>query len=125
MMTIFEYIESKLGGAPGGNVKCPGCGASLPLFALTRTASGWRCGHCQINAIRAVEPVWSRTWADVRGVRNELIARSDWSQLLDIDPQVREAWCAVRTMLRDITENHTDPDAAIAALLEIEATHFT
>ena len=39
-----------------------------------------------------------------RFVRNQLLAESDWTQLPDVPPSVKEAWASYRQALRDITQ---------------------
>ena len=125
MITLSEYIEIKLGEAPTFNVPCPGCGTKLPGFAITKVDSRWRCGHCQIDDARAAAPALIVSWDDVRGVRTELLGRCDWTQLDDIDPEVRAAWCTVRAALRSVTEDHETPGLAMVALEVIRLTSFS
>jgi len=81
------------------------------------------CGHCYQSRLRIEQPV-VRTWADVRGVRSTLLARSDWTQLGDIPEATKAEWTAVRLALRDITVNYPTPNEAMAALRQIEQQHF-
>ncbi|MGK8235346.1 tail fiber assembly protein [Roseovarius sp. MS2] len=48
---------------------------------------------------------------DIRRIRNQLLAASDWTQMPDapLGPETREAWAAYRRALRDVTEGVTDP----------------
>ncbi|WP_425597221.1 tail fiber assembly protein [Thauera aromatica] len=45
----------------------------------------------------------------VRHRRNDLLTRSDWTQLPDVPSGVRQAWGAYRQALRDISSQHGFP----------------
>ena len=59
-----------------------------------------------------VEPQVVTTWEDVRSKRNNLLNRSDFTQLLDY-PGDKEAWAEYRQQLRDIPEKFSDPNEVI------------
>jgi hypothetical protein len=61
-----------------------------------------------------VESVSYITWDDVRILRNEKLAESDWIMLQDAKPKPnKEVWLDYRQKLRDITENFADPNLII------------
>jgi len=45
-------------------------------------------------------------WAEVRRMRSELLASSDWTQLPDIPEETRMKWQSYRQKLRDITKDY-------------------
>jgi hypothetical protein len=53
------------------------------------------------------QAVLDEKWSEVRRLRNELLANSDWTQLPD-SPADKALWATYRQELRDITEQ-TDP----------------
>ena len=52
------------------------------------------------------------TWKDIRGRRNNLLASSDYTQVLDFTGD-RQAWAAYRQQLRDIPQTFTNPEDVI------------
>ena len=66
------------------------------------------------------KPTWSSVqtelvaedWADVRGKRDILLARCDWTQSPDspLSESVKTAWETYRQSLRDVPQNNTDPN---------------
>ena len=50
-------------------------------------------------------------WASVRETRNQLLRRSDFTQLPDspLTTEQRAAWATYRQELRDLTENLSSP----------------
>jgi hypothetical protein len=50
--------------------------------------------------------VWANSLAleNIRTKRNELLTRSDWTQLPDVVLSTKQAWALYRQALRDITE---------------------
>ena len=51
-------------------------------------------------------------WNMIRNYRNELLGKSDWTQLPDVPLTLEEkqSWATYRQALRDITEDYTAPD---------------
>jgi hypothetical protein len=47
-------------------------------------------------------------WEEVREIRNQLLAETDWTQLSDIPQNTKDIWTTYRQNLRDIT-NQTNP----------------
>ena len=49
-------------------------------------------------------------WFELRHIRNELLAQSDWTQVNDcpLQPEQKAAWVAYRQQLRDLTQQ-ADP----------------
>lgn len=64
----------------------------------------------------AEEEAWlagtlSRAWKKVRDIRDDLLALSDWTQLLDVPLKTTELgkWKAYRQKLRNLPQDFTDP----------------
>lgn len=55
------------------------------------------------------EIVWDR----LRSLRNELLIRSDWTQIPDCTIANKEEWAAYRQALRDLPSTVTDPREAV------------
>ncbi len=49
-----------------------------------------------------------QAWSDIRTDRDDLLLKSDWTQLPDVPLATKEAWAVYRQALRDIT-NQPDP----------------
>ena len=56
-------------------------------------------------------------WAEFRGIRDELLMQSDWTQLADVSltEEQKIAWAIYRQELRDLPENTTDPKPMVIA----------
>lgn len=66
-----------------------------------------------INSVPTlVDPKVVITWEEVRSKRNNLLNRSDFTQLLDY-PGNKVAWAEYRQQLRDIPEKFSDPNEVI------------
>lgn len=50
----------------------------------------------------------ARAWGDLKSLRNDMLARTDWTQVADA-PVDHAAWAAYRQALRDLPANTTDP----------------
>lgn len=50
----------------------------------------------------------SREWVTLRETRDDLLAKSDWTQVLDT-PVDKEVWATYRQALRDLPNNTEDP----------------
>ena len=48
-------------------------------------------------------------WLDIRLQRNKLLNETDWSQLSDVQPELREKYAIYRQTLRDIPQNFNSP----------------
>ncbi|MCK9532840.1 MAG: phage tail assembly chaperone [Gammaproteobacteria bacterium] len=48
-------------------------------------------------------------WLDIRLQRNKLLNETDWSQLGDVQPELREKYAIYRQTLRDIPQNFNSP----------------
>lgn len=48
-------------------------------------------------------------WSNTRTTRNELIAKTDWTQIPDVNTPDKVEWAAYRQALRDITSQDIDP----------------
>lgn len=92
----------------GNWVICPHC--SQPRDPITFTPSG-SCTLCLIEQSRVETPIVIG-WDDVRDLRNQILSGSDFSQLADQLPSVREAWQPFRVQLRDVTDDHASPQEA-------------
>jgi hypothetical protein len=50
-------------------------------------------------------------WAAInRGKRDQLLKKSDWTQLPDVPLETKEAWAAYRQALRDLPDNVNWPN---------------
>lgn len=51
------------------------------------------------------------TWDKIKQIRNLLLQKSDWTQLIDVDlsEENKLKWSAYRKELRDITETFRNP----------------
>ena len=54
-------------------------------------------------------------WRFIRQLRTELLAACDWTQLPDtiLSDQDRNIWKSYRQSLRDLPQQHDDPDSVI------------
>ena len=52
------------------------------------------------------------TWNDIRAVRDELLTKSDFTQVPDY-PNNRAGWATYRQELRDITKTFSDPNSVV------------
>jgi hypothetical protein len=61
------------------------------------------------------DPETENKWRLVRQHRDELLTRSDWTQIPDVvlSEEKKAEWIAYRQALRDIPENYTNPDEVI------------
>lgn len=62
------------------------------------------------DAARSPTAVLARKWAAVREERNRRLNASDWTQLADVIEATRLKWAIYRQALRDVPQQHTDPD---------------
>jgi len=53
-------------------------------------------------------PNTDKLWSSFRTARNDLLEKSDWTQVSDA-PVDQAAWAAYRQALRDLPQNTTDP----------------
>jgi uncharacterized protein YjiS (DUF1127 family) len=53
-------------------------------------------------------PDFDKAWGGVRNTRNELLQKSDWTQLPDVPIDTKEVWAMYRQALRDVTDQE-DP----------------
>lgn len=58
------------------------------------------------------KPILDKTWKDIRNARNNLLKKSDYTQLLDY-PGNKEEWAAYRQLLRDIPQTFDDPNKIV------------
>lgn len=56
-----------------------------------------------------------QVWEDIKYTRNELLSRTDWTQMTDVvlSPEKRAAVEQYRQELRDITKKYLDPEQLI------------
>jgi hypothetical protein len=54
-------------------------------------------------------------WNAVKSIRNDLLLKSDWTQLVDVSlsPELRQEWKDYRQQLRGITATFTNPDHVV------------
>lgn len=64
-------------------------------------------GYAQAVANSRAEEKQFYQLIDLRNRRNQLLAESDWTQILDIPEATRLAWQPYRQALRDITNTYT------------------
>lgn len=74
-------------------------------------AGGWRAESAEERDARES----AEAWAPVRAERDRRLAASDWTQLPDapLDDKARKAWAAYRQALRDMPQDHADPDDVV------------
>lgn len=81
----------------------------LPDDQETQKVSG-RGMHAKLVDRDNIDAVHnSRKWQVLRQIRNSALSASDWTQVAD-SPVNKKAWIEYRKVLRDITENLTDPN---------------
>lgn len=51
--------------------------------------------------------------ADLRHVRNMLLAETDWTQNPDVPQETKDRWAAYRQQLRDMTITYQDLNGAV------------
>ncbi len=54
--------------------------------------------------------VTTQAWKCVRAIRDEEIAKTDWTQGSDVPTTLKNKWSTYRQQLRDVPQNNTDPD---------------
>jgi hypothetical protein len=54
--------------------------------------------------------VTTQAWKCVRSIRDEEIAKTDWTQGADVPTTLKNKWSTYRQALRDVPQNNTDPD---------------
>lgn len=54
----------------------------------------------------------NQKWESVRGIRDQLLSKSDWTQLSDSSAD-KSAWAVYRHALRDIPQNFSKPEDVI------------
>lgn len=64
------------------------------------------------NSISVVDRVVTRTWRDIRSMRNVRLSKTDYTQVSDW-PGDKEAWATYRQELRDITTTFSDPASVV------------
>lgn len=76
------------------------------------------CTNCIIKAkaLPSNEPMVS--WDDVRGLRNSIIAQSDWTALSDVPSETALPWASFRESLRNVTVAFEDASEAFEWLIE-------
>ena len=52
-------------------------------------------------------------WEDIRRKRDDLLAKSDWTQLPDVPSDLKLKYASYRQELRDITSAYKSPDSVI------------
>lgn len=55
-----------------------------------------------------IDELRSRKMDEIRGIRNDMLNQSDWTQGLDQDPTFRDEWSVYRQTLRDLPTTVTD-----------------
>lgn len=129
--TLAAALEAR-GEQPAPVYQCRGCPRQLPADGFVATAGlvgeglpAWLCHTCasgphrltiaaQDEAARAAAAAaGDHDWSDVRGERDLLLMRCDWTQMPDADlsDDERAAWRAYRQALRDVTSQ--DSPAAV------------
>lgn len=59
---------------------------------------------------QVIELIKNSELNDIRRIRNQLIAETDWTQFEDIRQEIRDKWKPYRQALRDITIDYTSLD---------------
>lgn len=64
---------------------------------------------------KIIFPTIDDKWNIIRSVRNDLLQQCDWTQLPDVSltNEQKLAWSQYRQMLRNVTEDFTNPDDVI------------
>ena len=52
-------------------------------------------------------------WADIRSKRNELLAKTDWTQARDVTLSNDSSWQTYRQQLRDLPASTSNPDDVV------------
>lgn len=50
---------------------------------------------------------------NLRRIRNQLLAETDWTQFEDIQQEIRDKWKPYRQSLRDITKTHSSTNDVV------------
>jgi hypothetical protein len=66
----------------------------------------------QLSIDMEVEMPEDEKWFSIRNYRNEMLSKSDWTQLGDapFSAEEKNAWTAYRQALRDVPQDFGDPD---------------
>lgn len=59
---------------------------------------------------QVIELIKNSELNNIRRIRNQLIAETDWTQFEDIRQEIRDKWKPYRQALRDITIDYTSLD---------------
>ena len=99
---------------------CPKCSRQAADFTIING----ECGSCRAevrrDAAKAAQiEARAASLNDIRGRRNILLQRTDWTQLPDVSNETKASWQSLRQELRDITQAEVFTDA-LTRLDEIE-----
>ena len=60
------------------------------------------------------QKVFIPPWETIKNMRNELLAKSDWTAIPDANPKPsKEAWLTYRQALRDLPQNFSEPSEVV------------
>lgn len=124
MIRTWEDELVARGQPPAGLHSCPACGRAINAFAIEQQPDGgWRCTWCAVEAERATHAPHQADWADVRAERDRQLADTDWTEMPGPRRAMTEAqaarWDALRARLRDVPQQTSTPEDALALLGEI------
>jgi len=94
-----------------GKIRCRGVGPSLPVD--TDTMGYMTFQHKNethvVNGVPIYTPDPDLQWEKVRKRRDDLLAKTDWTQLPDVNAELAAAFVTYRQTLRDLPQNTEYP----------------
>ena len=119
-MTQYFYSPSTSGFYIGGESdSIPDDAISITRELYVSLLEGQSLGKKIVYKSRKVQLedqlIPSVTWDQIRNRRDNLLTKSDWTQIPDnqISPELKEEWQVYRQALRDITNLFTNPDQVV------------
>lgn len=84
------------------------------FYLLEQQATGKEIVYTPESGLQAIDSVSpSLTWDDIRYTRDQLLAKSDWTQLPDVPETLKAKWAVYRQQLRDIPTTFATPDLVL------------
>ena len=97
-------------------VECPTCHNERRQFLII----DGKCDSCRTKGQQSIFPAVQLGWPEVRQRRDQILARTDWSQVEDAPAKDKAKFRDIRERLRDVTKE-SDPFQAWYKLDELEA----